>query len=156
MRRWALQTPPPPGEVESNSYRPAPHLLFSGSNQTALRLNEDPPWQPPPLNCCTHPLIGISQLGHGHCLSSAVESLRPVNVELRSAQTADWAPTLSTILMPRFRSHCRHWFGFWWIRTSRWALLEAAWRDSDWRDAAISFLFVKQWKSISIKKKIAA
>lgn len=90
------------------------------SSSPVFRQYSDSPraqWRPPhslhPTSTVARtPLIGISQLGHGHCLSSAVESLRLVNVELRSAQTADWAPTLPAILKPRFQSHRRHWFGF--------------------------------------------
>lgn len=96
--RWALQTPQP--EEMENSWgsalpqcRPAPCLLLSGSNQTALGLSKDPV----PLFISTvarTPLIGILQLGHGHCLSSAVKSLRLVNVELWSPQMPDWAAPL--------------------------------------------------------------
>lgn len=96
--RWALQTPQP-GEMENSwgsvlpQCRPAPRLLLSGSNQTALGLSKDPV----PLFISTvarTPLIGILQLGHGHCLSSAVKSLRLVNVELWSPQMPDWAAPL--------------------------------------------------------------
>lgn len=96
--RWALQTPQP--EEMENSWgsalpqcRPTPCLLLSGSNQTALGLSKDPV----PLFISTvarTPLIGILQLGHGHCLSSAVKSLRLVNVELWSPPMPDWAAPL--------------------------------------------------------------
>lgn len=61
-------------------------LLFSGSNQTALGLCKDT--VPLFISTVAHTqLIGILQLGHWHCPSSAVKLLRCVNVELWQPQT---------------------------------------------------------------------
>lgn len=139
-RWWALQTPPP-GEMESNSYRRAPHLLFSGSNQTAPRLNEKP-----------SPTALTPQLLHAHPTNwNLTTGSRALSLKCRRViETSECGITVGSggwlgtdalhYLNASLSISSQTLIWFLWIHTARCALLEAAWRDSGRGDAAISVL----------------
>lgn len=141
--------------MESNSYRSAPHLLFSGSNQAAPGSMKTPPRQPPPLNCCTHPANWNLTTGSralslkcrrvietGECGITVgsdgwlgADALHYLNASVSiSSQTLIWLL---------------------WIRTSQRALLEAAWGwtlNQETQPILFFQLNNKKIKSISVKQ----